>query len=83
MMEATAWLGDFVEAEIRPDGIEFTKVPAMLVIRGGFKQKLGINTSLLFHKPKIRTTANDLKFRFSFESPTYSITIDVLKSLWE
>ena len=26
-------LGDFVEAEIRPNGIEFTKVPSMLVVR--------------------------------------------------
>ncbi|MEM3547254.1 MAG: hypothetical protein QXK47_04500 [Candidatus Bathyarchaeia archaeon] len=26
-------LGDFVEAEICPDGIEFTKVPSMLVVR--------------------------------------------------
>ncbi len=26
-------LGDFVEAEIRPDGIEFTKVPTVLVVR--------------------------------------------------
>jgi len=26
-------LGDFVEAKIRPDGIEFAKIPSMLVIR--------------------------------------------------
>ena len=26
-------LGDFVEAEIRSDGVEFTKVPSMLVVR--------------------------------------------------
>ncbi|MEM2675683.1 MAG: site-specific integrase [Candidatus Bathyarchaeia archaeon] len=26
-------LGDFVEAEIRPDGIEFSKIPSMLVVR--------------------------------------------------
>jgi len=39
--------------------------------------------SFLFHKPKIRPTADDLKFRFGPESPTYSIVIDTLRNLWE
>jgi len=39
--------------------------------------------SFLFHKPKIRPTADDLKFRFGPESPTYSLAIDTLRSLWE
>jgi len=38
--------------------------------------------SFIFSKPKIRPTAEDLKWRFGPYSPTYSLAIDVLKSLW-
>lgn len=38
--------------------------------------------SFIFSKPKIRATAEDLKWRFGPYSPTYSLAIDVLKSLW-
>jgi type I restriction-modification system DNA methylase subunit len=39
--------------------------------------------SYIFSKPKIRPTANDLKFRFGPGSPTYAITVSNLRSLWD
>jgi len=39
--------------------------------------------SYIFSKPRIRPTANDLRFRFGPKSPTYSIATDELKFLWE
>jgi len=39
--------------------------------------------SFLFHKPKIKPTADDIKFRFGPQSPTYSLAIDALRGLWE
>ncbi len=39
--------------------------------------------SFIFYKPKIRPTADDLKFRFGPGSPTHSLAVDVLNSLWE
>jgi len=39
--------------------------------------------SFIFSKPKIRPTADDLKFRFGPGSPTYSLALDTLKGLWE
>ena len=39
--------------------------------------------SYIFSKPKIRPTANDLKFRFGPKSPTYAITVSSLRSLWD
>jgi len=38
--------------------------------------------SYIFSKPKIRPTANDLKFRFGPGSPTYAVAIETLKTLW-
>jgi len=38
--------------------------------------------SYIFSKPKIRPTANDLKFRFGPGSPTYTVAIETLKTLW-
>jgi SAM-dependent methyltransferase len=39
--------------------------------------------SFIFHESKIRPTADDLKFRFGPGSPTYSVAVDILNSLWE
>jgi SAM-dependent methyltransferase len=39
--------------------------------------------SFIFHESKIRPTADDLKFRFGPGSPTYSVAVDILSSLWE
>jgi len=39
--------------------------------------------SFVFHKPKIRPTAEDLKFRFGPGSPTYSLAVNMLRGLWE
>jgi type I restriction-modification system DNA methylase subunit len=39
--------------------------------------------SYIFSKPKIRPTANDLKFRFGPGSPTYAVAIEMLGSLWD
>jgi hypothetical protein len=39
--------------------------------------------SYIFSKPRIRPTANDLKFRFGPGSPTYAIAIETLRSLWD
>ncbi|NAZ13453.1 MAG: N-6 DNA methylase [Desulfurococcales archaeon] len=39
--------------------------------------------SYIFSKPKIRPTANDLKFRFGLGSPTYAVAIEMLGSLWD
>jgi len=39
--------------------------------------------SFLFSKSRNRPTAEDIKFRFGPQSPTYSLAIDVLRSLWE
>jgi len=39
--------------------------------------------SFIFHKSKIRPTADDLKFRFGPKSPTHSIVIDMLRGLWD
>lgn len=39
--------------------------------------------SFIFYKPKIRPTADDFKFRFGPGSPTYSLALDILSSLWE
>ncbi|MEM3710065.1 MAG: N-6 DNA methylase [Nitrososphaerales archaeon] len=38
--------------------------------------------SFIFSKPKIRPTAEDLKWRFGPGSPTYSLTVDGFHSLW-
>lgn len=38
--------------------------------------------SFLFSKPKIRPTAEDLKWRFGVESPTYAIVTYELRALW-
>jgi methylase of polypeptide subunit release factors len=38
--------------------------------------------SRIFSKPKIRPTADDLKFRFGPESPTYSLALSTLNDLW-
>jgi len=38
--------------------------------------------SFIFSQPKIRPTAQDLKWRFGPHSPTYSIAIDGFRSLW-
>lgn len=38
--------------------------------------------AFIFSKPKIRPSAEDLKWRFGVISPTYSLSIDVLKTLW-
>jgi len=39
--------------------------------------------SYIFSKLKIKPTAIDLKFRFGPRSPTYAISIETLRSLWE
>jgi SAM-dependent methyltransferase len=38
--------------------------------------------SFIFSQPKIRPSAQDLKWRFGPSSPTYSIATDGLRSLW-
>ncbi|RLI46734.1 hypothetical protein DRO64_00465 [Candidatus Bathyarchaeota archaeon] len=37
--------------------------------------------SFIFYKPKIRPTADDLKFRFGPGSPTHSLAVDTLRGL--
>jgi type I restriction-modification system DNA methylase subunit len=39
--------------------------------------------SFVFSKPKIRPSADDLKWRFGPKSPTYSLAIETLQSLWD
>jgi len=39
--------------------------------------------SYIFSKPRIRPTANDLRFRFGPRSPTYAVAVDALRSLWD
>jgi len=38
--------------------------------------------SFIFSEPKIRPSAQDLRWRFGPSSPTYSIAVDGLRSLW-
>jgi len=38
--------------------------------------------SFIFSKPRIRPTAEDLKWRFGPSSPTYAIAVDELRALW-
>jgi len=38
--------------------------------------------SYIFSKPRIRPTANDLRFRFGPKSPTYVMAVDSLRLLW-
>ncbi|MEM3040561.1 MAG: N-6 DNA methylase, partial [Nitrososphaerota archaeon] len=39
--------------------------------------------SFIFSKPKIRPTADDLRWRFGPRSPTYSVAIDELTRVWD
>ena len=39
--------------------------------------------SFVFSKPRIRPTADDLKYRFGPGSPTYSLAVDILSDLWD
>lgn len=39
--------------------------------------------SFIFSKPKIRPSAQDLRWRFGPDSPTYAVSVDMLRELWE
>jgi len=62
--------------------VSLSKIGAVNIAEAPSAESVLWLDSFIFSKPKIRPSAQDLRWRFGPDSPTYCVSVDELTSLW-